>query len=294
MQFEQQRIPYHATDMTGKRILVLAPHPDDETIGCGGSVALHRAADDPVKVVFLTDGAQGDFSGRFDKETYIKLRRTEARKACACLDVNDIEFWPYADRHLGVSQDVLQRLGDLFQAYRPELVYVPSPFEMHPDHCAATQIMQTFIQSTDYCFQVAFMEIGQPVIVNCLIDITPVLDRKVRAMEAYETQLLERSYKEIGLALNRFRSLTLPAAASHAEGFSVWSAAEIRNKEIVPLILSAIRHCSAGNKQGVKPQRKAKPAQVERLKRKCLRSLEQVRSHRVYKIYYKIKERLGC
>jgi hypothetical protein len=57
---EDQFIPFHSTDLTGKRLLVLAPHPDDETIGCGGSLVLHKEAHDPVKVIFLTNGAKGD------------------------------------------------------------------------------------------------------------------------------------------------------------------------------------------------------------------------------------------
>ena len=64
METEEKLIPYQSSDLTGKRVLMLAPHPDDETIGCGGSLALHAGAGDPIKVVFLTNGAKGDTSGR--------------------------------------------------------------------------------------------------------------------------------------------------------------------------------------------------------------------------------------
>ena len=75
---EDSLIPFHSTDLTGKRVLVLAPHPDDETFGCGGSLALHAEAGDPVKVVFLTNGAAGEASGKTDKGQYVKLRQNEA------------------------------------------------------------------------------------------------------------------------------------------------------------------------------------------------------------------------
>ncbi len=55
MQTEDKLIPFHSIDPTGRRVLVLAPHPDDETIGCGGSLVLHAAAGDPVRVIFLTN-----------------------------------------------------------------------------------------------------------------------------------------------------------------------------------------------------------------------------------------------
>ena len=93
METEEKLIPYHATDLTGKKVLVFAPHPDDETIGCGGSLALHIKAGDPVKVVFLTNGAKGDSSGEIAKESYVELRKDEANKACAFLGVTDLEFW---------------------------------------------------------------------------------------------------------------------------------------------------------------------------------------------------------
>ena len=228
MEIEEKLIPYHTTNLTGKRVLVVAPHPDDETIGCGGSLALHTQVGDPVKVVFLTNGAKGDSSGKIAKEVYVELREDEAGKACACLGVTDLEFWSYEDRALAGSRGVLRRMVDLLEDFQPELVYAPSPLEFHPDHRAACFLLCDAIRSIQFGFEIAFYEIGQPLRINLLVDITDVLDRRVRAMEAYESQLKERPYKDISIALNRYRSMTLPEGSTHAEGFSLWGAALIR------------------------------------------------------------------
>lgn len=57
--------PYSVSDLSRKDALVIAPHPDDESLGCGGSIAKHIKAKSRVKVIFLTDGDKGDFEGRF-------------------------------------------------------------------------------------------------------------------------------------------------------------------------------------------------------------------------------------
>jgi len=228
MENEKNLIPYHATDLTGKKVLVIAPHPDDETIGCGGSLAFHTKAGDPVKVVFVTNGAKGDSSGEIPREAYVELRRDEAAKACACLGVTDLEFWSYEDRSLAGSRGALLRMIDLLEDYRPNLVYAPSPLEFHPDHRAACSLLCDAIRSCRPDFDVAFYEVGQPLRVNLLVDITGVLDNKVKAMNAYKSQLKEMAYGDIASALNRYRSMTLPKGSTHAEGFSLWGADIIR------------------------------------------------------------------
>lgn len=225
---EDKLIPYHASDLTGRRVLALAPHPDDETIGCGGSLALHARAGDPVKVVILTDGAAGDVSGETARDVYVGLRKAEALKACAALGVSDVEFWEFADRSLSGARGALRKMMDLLESYGPELVYCPSPLEIHPDHRAVCFLLFDAVRSCDFHFEVAFCEINQPVSVTGLVDITSVLDRKKEAISAYESQLKERPYDDICLSLARFRSVTLPGGATHAEGFCIWNTEILR------------------------------------------------------------------
>jgi len=225
---EEELIPFDPANLTGKRVLVFAPHPDDETFGCGGSLALHVMAGDTVKVVFLTGGGKGDNSGKVEKESYVKLREEEARNACKCLGISDLEFWGYEDRGLAGSRRALSRMIDLLVRYRPELVYSPSLLEIHPDHRAAAILVCEATRSFDLKFEVAFYEVSQPMSVNCLVDITAVLNQKISACNAYASQLRERPYKDVCLGLNRFRSLTLPNTVTHAEGFSLWSTDVIR------------------------------------------------------------------
>jgi len=225
---EPDLIPYGASDLTGKRALVLAPHPDDETFGCGGTLALHARAGDPVKVVFLTNGDQGDSSGKYEPEEYARLRRVEATKACEHLGVTDLEFWPYSDRSLAGARGALRQVIDLLEDFRPQIVYVPSPMEFHPDHRAACLLLCDALHSYDADFDVSFYEIGQPIRVNVLVNITGVAEQKGAAVGAYGSQLEERPYGDISRALGRYRSLTLSQDVTYAEGFSVWRSDIVR------------------------------------------------------------------
>jgi LmbE family N-acetylglucosaminyl deacetylase len=241
MRSEAELIPYHSTDLTGRRVLVFAPHPDDETIGCGGSLAIHADAGDPVKVVFMTNGAAGDMSGSWDRQAYILMRQKEAATACACLGTGDIEFWDYEDRRLDAAPGAVSRMMDLLEDFRPDLVYAPSSLEIHPDHRAACALVGEAAQRIDLGLDVAFYEIGQPIRVNTLVDITGVIERKRTALSVYKTQLRERPYDDLALALSRYRSATLPRGAAYAEGFAVYSATLLKKenrKELKALIWS--------------------------------------------------------
>src|SRR5438270_6970368 len=74
------------TSQTAARsCLVLAPHPDDETIGCGATIMRKLAAGTPVRVVIATDGRHSNHSSKLSADALVEIRKEETRRACAIL-----------------------------------------------------------------------------------------------------------------------------------------------------------------------------------------------------------------
>jgi len=123
--------------------LVLAPHPDDETIMCGATVAALRRRGDDVRVSGVTSGAATAVglatraSGDAAATDIGAIRVAELRSACAALGVDDVAVWDFADR--GVAADrtrLATRVRAALVDGRPALVFVPFPRDVHPDHVA--------------------------------------------------------------------------------------------------------------------------------------------------------------
>src|ERR1051326_6237189 len=133
MAVEADAIPFEPARLWGERLLVLAPHPDDEVIGCGGVVAQHLNGGRNVRVVVATDGGQAGTPA---------AREGGGRKALALLcgvgnPAGEITFLGYPDRELAARRDELsQRLASILREYRPDLVLVVSPIEFDPAHLA--------------------------------------------------------------------------------------------------------------------------------------------------------------
>jgi LmbE family N-acetylglucosaminyl deacetylase/SAM-dependent methyltransferase len=227
MFFESNYHPFSTSDLAGQKVLVLSPHPDDESLACGGSLALHTANGDPVKVIFLTDGAQGDVNAEYSPEDYVALRETEAREAGTILGVTDIEFWHAPDRGLAQAETVLPRLCKLLQEYQPQLVYAPSPLEFHPDHEAAARLLWLAIQQTAHQCNVAYYDYNRPININVLVDISSVVERKRQACDRYQSQLKHYPYTDCAISFNRYRSLTVSSRCQYAEGFFILDSREI-------------------------------------------------------------------
>ncbi len=199
-------------------VLVLAPHPDDEVLGCGGALLLHRRQDDPVKIVFVTDGMAGDPDGHYAGGDYPAIRRAEAGRAADIIGAGEVTFWEYEDGRLAGADDLAERLVSLFAVEKPDVVYRPSPRESHPDHRALALAADRALDRFRGRLLPFSYEVWAPVQATHIIDITPVWDLKRKAVEQYESQLRYNDYIHKILGLNAYRAIHLPSGR-YAEAF---------------------------------------------------------------------------
>ena len=227
---ESEAIPYEALNLRGERLLVLAPHPDDEVIGCGGVVFQHLRDGREVRVAVATDGVEA--APGEERDTYRLRREEESRHALAAAA---IDFFRFPDRALDAHVDELAaRLRDVLASYRPDLILVPSAIEIHPDHLALARCFCELIQRDASLFadlavaRVAFYEVGQPLRPNVLVDITDVAAAKYDAIAAHSSQTEIRDYVSFARGLNAYRAMTLAPEVRFAEAYWVTSLPSLR------------------------------------------------------------------
>jgi len=173
---------------SGNRILVLAPHPDDETLGCGGTIALYAGMGKEVCAAIISKGEAVNVKA----EDIADLRRKETYRAAEILKIRQVIFMDFPDTALNTFYDeVKQGLRDLMQTFKPDIVFAPSPMDLHEDHVVVSRIAMSLMKEFS-SFKVAFYEIYSPIRYNCIIDITDVIDIKKKAVMCYHYSLLEK------------------------------------------------------------------------------------------------------
>ena len=195
-------------------ILVFAPHPDDETLGCGGALCLHADKGDRLAVVFLTSGELG--LKHLPKEQAWKIRETEARAAAKILGVNELEFLRCRDWEMNEDlSEPLQLLRPIIQRQQPDLIYLPHPLEWHPDHKAVIRI----VEQLNVSVELRGYEVWSPMPEHDhVVDITAVWERKVAALRCHASQLATWPYERAMHGLAQFRG-AMAARCDFAEVF---------------------------------------------------------------------------
>lgn len=200
-------------------VLVLAPHPDDEVIGCGGTICKHVARGDRVVAVFLTSGELG--LKHLPREKAWQLRESEARKASRILKLATLEFLRLPDWTLNAHvREAARRLAPSLAREMPELIYLPHPGEWHPDHQAALPILRAALRAAVIRKpELRGYEVWTPLAEHSHAEnITAVMPRKLRALRAHRSQLGEFDYIRAVKGLNQFRG-ALAAKCGYAEVF---------------------------------------------------------------------------
>jgi LmbE family N-acetylglucosaminyl deacetylase len=123
----------------GRSCLVVAPHPDDETLGCGVTIMRKLDAGTPVKVAIATDGRRSSESRVMSAEELVRVRRQEALEATGRLGLgpDDVVFLDFEDQGLADNlAELTERLAALVEGFRPQELLVASVLDHHPDHHA--------------------------------------------------------------------------------------------------------------------------------------------------------------
>lgn len=199
-----------------ERVLVLAPHPDDESLGCGGTIALLADAGASVTVALVSDG-EATLGASGPRADVGRARRAEAERAVALLGVEALRPLGFPDGALAGQVDAIgRRLAGLLADLRPEVVMLPWFLDASDDHRAVNVALAAAAPSEDV--EVWGAELWTPLPPNRLVDITSVLDRKAAAIAAHVTahQAFDLSAM---LGLNRYRALKGLRGQGHAEAF---------------------------------------------------------------------------
>lgn len=211
-------IPYQSPQtLPAGKVLVLAPHPDDEVFGCGGAIMQHKQQGDAVDVLIVTDGAAAEHPDEVGKAEYIARRQAESQCAAQILGYGEARFWNYADRELARVEDLAQRVRDALEASAAETVYAPSVHEIHPDHYALARAAALAVSGTHR--RLLQYEVGVPCAPNLLLDISPFLERKQKALSCFASQLSIQEYAKHINGLEHYRTYTLGKGAKAAEAY---------------------------------------------------------------------------
>ncbi|AZB43183.1 bacillithiol biosynthesis deacetylase BshB2 [Bacillus sp. FJAT-42376] len=198
-----------------EHVLVVLPHPDDESFGVAGLIALKRKAGVPVTYACGTLGEMGRNMGSplfANRETLPLIRKRELEDACRAMDVTDLRMLGMRDKTLEFEDIDLfaDRIESIIQEVKPSLIVTFYPDHgVHPDHDAtgravihALKRMPKEERPETYCMAITKNReetLGEP---NVLLDIREVAEIKMNALKAHRSQTegvikqMEASFKK--------------------------------------------------------------------------------------------------
>jgi len=186
-------------------ILVIAAHPDDEVLGCGGAIGRFAAEGHEVRIAILGEGISSRHDAReLASADDMSELRADARAAAAALGAHSVEFGGLPDNRFDEVPllDIIKRVESWIQACRPAAVYTHHPGDLNIDHTltfravlTATRPGASGVDVADlYAFEVlsstewAFQRVEPVFRPTVFVDIGLSLDRKIAAMQCYRSE----------------------------------------------------------------------------------------------------------
>lgn len=190
------------------KVIVLAPHCDDEVLGCGGMLLRCLKNGNQCKAVFFTNELRG---GKFFRhlET-IEAWRGYPQLEHIFLNIKDANALNHTDT-------IAETLTSILEVYKPDSIFLPWPFDRHPDHRSAFQVLSLLKMNIDS--RIYFYEIFFPLYSNCMMNISGVFLEKETLIDAYISQK-KLNLKKVIKYLNDYRAAEMRlCSVREAEAF---------------------------------------------------------------------------
>jgi N-acetylglucosamine malate deacetylase 1 len=213
------------------RVIVVATHPDDETLGCGGTLLKHRKNGDEIHWLIVTDVTPGQ---GFSQKKILE-REGEIKKVTKMYGFKGVHRLgiPTMTVDLVPGQELIAKIAQVFQKVKPNVVYLPFQADVHSDHRKIFEAAYSCVKTFRYPFirKVLMMEVPSetefaPALGHChfvpnyFVDISGFMVKKLAIMKIFKSELGEhpfpRSLKNL-TALATFRGAT--AGCDYAESF---------------------------------------------------------------------------
>jgi len=204
-----------------KKVVVISVHPDDETLGCGGTILKHLKNGDEVHCILITGGNS--------EQQVIWNKVKEAYKFTSVVELN----FPELDLMDISLNKLIPPISKAFNTIQPQIIYMPNRSDAHSDHKAVFNAVASCTKSFRYPYieQVLMLEVisetdfALPLpesvfIANYFVDITEEMQQKNEIMKLYESEMLpypQTRNESTMTALNRYRGSQI--GTEYAEAF---------------------------------------------------------------------------
>ncbi len=189
------------------KVLVVAVHGDDETLGCGGTLLKHKAQGDEIHWLLIT-GPTENHPFNFSKDVIAKRNET-IKKVGEMYDFDSISYLalPTIFVHQVDFGDIVHKVSSVINEVRPNIIYMMNNNDVHSDHRVSFDAVYSCTKSFRYPFveKIYMMETlsetefapaisSKTFIPNVYVDITDYIDKKLEIMAQYDTEVMKEPY----------------------------------------------------------------------------------------------------
>ncbi|MCL5972257.1 MAG: PIG-L family deacetylase [Firmicutes bacterium] len=221
--------------MQAKRVIAFSPHPDDNEMGAGGTLAKLAQTGTEILWAVASDGSVGTEDNATSTNSLAAVRRQEQEDAVRLLGGYGVEWMGFTDTHLRDNPQSLEfKVVKLIRSYHPDFVFCPDPwlpYEAHPDHRTLGHAVSTALLMVN--FPLAYPETGAAVTApsiayygsawpNTTVDISDTFQRKLEALMAHKSQFIPPFDQQIQMYLTlQAVSLGESIGVARGEAFKV-------------------------------------------------------------------------